>query len=679
MHMRLEKPIDILLVDDREDGLIALEALLSEDTNYNLVMAQSGYEAIELMPQYDFAMILLDVQMPGIDGFETAEMIRRQPRYKSIPIVFVTAINKDERYVYRGYETGAVDYIFKPFDPLILRSKVAVFADLYSKTRQLKEQALKISQQEALEHQAYVQSVELQNLRRYRNLADSIPHMVWRAAPDGTLEYYNNLWCSYTGLPLDESLGIGWQQAFNKLDLRNLLRVWMKAMQTGESFEVECRIRRADGTYRWHWVRAVAEFDVEAKVIAWLGTCTDIEERKQDEEKVLQAQKTAEMANQAKTQFLANMSHEIRTPLNAIIGFTELMLDPHLSVAEKMSNISIVRRNGQQLIKIIDEILDISKVEAGGLEVELIETDLLSMISGIRSLLNVVASKKRIKLEFAVDGTIPDRIVTDGTRLRQILINIVGNALKFTERGHVRLTAKFLSDEEPPHLQFLVEDTGVGLEPGALEKIFTPFSQADCSTTRVFGGTGLGLALSRKLAQALGGDVTLEKSAPGFGSTFRIQVEGKPLPHAVWISKFSDLDDSDTHAVPSYKNQELLGKRILLVEDAEDNQVLISRFLQKTGAEIDIASNGKEGVEKALAKDYSVVLMDIQMPLLDGYEATSRLRQVGYQKPIIALTAHALIEEREKCLRTGCNGHLTKPINRQLLIESLLKYSNEIQ
>jgi PAS domain S-box-containing protein len=683
MPNRWNDTVDILLVDDRPDGLLAMEALLSEKKNYHLVTAPSGLEAIQLVAKHDFAVILLDVQMPHLDGFQTAERIRTNPQFANIPIIFVTAINKDDRYVYRGYETGAVDYIFKPFDPMILRSKVAVFADLHLQKRMVRFQAEELSRREAIEHRAYLQSVELDNLRRYRNLADAIPHIVWRASSDGTLEYYNQLWCVYTGMNLEESMGVGWQKAFHSDDLKLLLRKWMKAIQIGESFEMECRIRRYDGVFRWHWIQAVAEKNANAQTIAWLGTCTDIQDRKNSEKKLIEAQKSAEAASQAKTQFLANMSHEIRTPLSAIMGFTELMLDPHLSDEEKTNNLLVVQRNSQQLLKIIDEILDISKVESGRLEIEKVETDLMDVFSSVISLLRVSAESKGIALRFRILTHIPDHVWSDSTRLRQILINVIGNAVKFTHQGFVEVQATYgMLADGTSQLRLIVQDTGIGLDPETSQKLFTPFLQADSSTTRMYGGTGLGLALSRQLARAMGGDVWLERTELEKGSSFAIEINAEPTDDAEWVNADQESqtatdfmkDASSRLPVIPEPRKELAGAKILLVEDAEDNQALISLFLKRAGAEIDMANNGREGVEMALKNDYAVVLMDIQMPFLDGYEATTKLRQAGYDRPIIALTAHALREEREKAIRTGCNGHLTKPIDRLELIESLKKY-----
>jgi signal transduction histidine kinase/CheY-like chemotaxis protein len=478
---------------------------------------------------------------------------------------------------------------------------------------------------------------------------------------------------------LEESMGIGWQKAFHPADLKLLLRKWMRSIQNAESFEIECRIRRYDGVYRWHWIQAVAEKRADAQVIAWLGTCTDIQDRKNAEKKLIEAQKSAEAASKAKTQFLANMSHEIRTPLSAIMGFTELMLDPHLSTMEKTESLLVVHRNSQQLLKIIDEILDISKVEAGHLEIEKAETDLVDLLASVQALLRMNAESKGIELDFKIVDKIPDNVWTDSTRLRQILVNVIGNAIKFTNRGVVQVRASYgMTSDGSSQLRLQVKDTGIGLDPDTTQKLFTPFLQADSSTTRVYGGTGLGLALSRQLARAMGGEVWLESTELGKGSSFMIEVNAEPTDNADWVKENGGFSlSSNTATAAPDPQKELQGAKILLVEDAEDNQVLISHFLSRAGAEIDMANNGLEGVEMALKNDYAAVLMDIQMPFLDGYQATTKLRQAGYKRPIIALTAHALREEREKAIRTGCNGHLTKPIDRSELIESLKKYMSD--
>lgn len=661
-------PVDVLIVDDRLDGLIALEAVLNLP-HVNLVRAQSGAEALNLIHQYDFGVILLDVQMPDMDGFETARRIRELEQYKSTPIIFVTAINKDDRHIYRGYEVGAVDYIFKPFEPQILRSKVSILVDLFLKSRQLQEQNAMVRESERQTRYLQLAQLEMETLKRYRNLADAVPNMIWKSKVDGTLDYFNKVWTDYTGLSSEQSSGSGWQEAIHPGDLRGFLKAWLDSMSDRNPFQIECRIRRADGEMRWHWVRAVPEVNSLDQVIAWIGTCTDIHDRKLVEKDLLEAQRMAVSANIAKTQFLANMSHEIRTPLSAILGFAELLLNPELSYDERLQSVNTICRSGEQLLKIIDEILDISKVEAGHLDIEGIEVDLANVLSDMKTLMSIKAQTKGVGLEFKLNSPIPRRVTSDPTRLRQILTNMLSNAIKFTHKGKVTIEVEWL--EATASLKFRVKDTGVGIDKNQAEKLFQPFVQVDSSTTRRFGGTGLGLALSRRLAQALGGNVYLESSESGVGSVFVIEIQALMVESSEFLQTMEDVIVPERKVEANEPVESLTGIKVLLVEDAPINQILIGRFLTSAGAQVDFAENGEEGVKKALSGDYRVVLMDIQMPQMDGYEATATLRKQGYDRPIIALTAHALKEDRERCLEVGCSDHLTKPIDRKKLISQI--------
>lgn len=639
----------------------------------NLVKAQSGREALELLDLYDFGVILLDVQMPEMDGFETAMHIRKHEKYKHTPIIFVTAINKDAQYIYRGYEAGAVDYIFKPFEPQILRSKVNVFIELFRKTQQLREQRDLIHESERRERYLRLAELEVESLRRYRNLADAIPHIVWRAKGDGTLDYFNQVWIDYTGLTLEASFGNGWQSAIHPEDINGFLKTWMIAMASGSSFQTECRIIYKDGEERWFWISAVSEKNQSDQVVAWIGTCTDIHDRKMAEMKLIEAEKQANAASLSKTSFLANMSHEIRTPMNAILGFTELMLDKEQSPDERVACIHTVQRNARQLLKIIDEILDISKVESGRLQIERVETNIASLLEDVRSLMRLPALDKELNFTVELKTDIPRKVITDPTRLRQILLNLVGNAIKFTHRGYVKVEVEWYrhTDKGSNRLQCYISDSGVGIKPDNASRLFQAFMQEDSATTRNFGGTGLGLALSRQLARAMHGDVTLEYSEQDKGSRFMVDIEAEPTVNTDFVQSIeSDFIKKETVFLKEGEKR-LEGMNVLLVEDVQDNQNLMVHFLGMAGARVDVANNGKEGVQKAMSGHYDAVLMDIQMPVLDGYEATRQLREKGFKVPIIALTAHALNEEREKSLRMGCDGHLSKPISFEELVSNL--------
>ncbi len=394
-------------------------------------------------------------------------------------------------------------------------------------------------------------------------------------------------------------------------------------------------------------------------------------------ETIRKAKETADAANIAKSQFLANMSHEIRSPLTAILGFTENLLEPAMSESERRAAIKTVLRNGEHLLEIINGILDLSKIEAGRLEVELIPFSPVQLAADVVSIMRVRASAKRIPLLLKFCGAIPETILTDPTRLRQVLLNLVGNAIKFTEAGRVELEVSLVEADDRRQMQFRVTDSGIGLTPDQAARLFRPFTQADGSTTRRFGGTGLGLAISRPLARMLGGDVTVT-SVAGLGSVFTVTVDTGPLEH---VRLLTDPSEALT-AEPEYAVADLsavkLPAAILLAEDSPDNQLLISSFLRKLGAEVEIGENGRRALDMALAAEssgapFDLVLMDMQMPELDGYEATRQLRAAGYPRPIIALTANAMGGDVQKCLNAGCNAYASKPINRPRLVAQILE------
>jgi len=424
-----------------------------------------------------------------------------------------------------------------------------------------------------------------------------------------------------------------------------------------------------------------------------LATVRDITAQKQSEEALKQAKAAADAANASKSAFLANMSHEIRTPMTAILGFAD-MLDnsieccciacpDHQACATRVQNkesIQVIRRNGQLLLELINEILDLAKVEAGKIQVERVPCSLVQLVEETVSLMRVRAVEKDTSLNARYEFPLPETILSDPARIRQVLVNLVSNAAKFTSKGHVEIVVRCVTDAQAERaaVAFDVKDTGIGVTPEQIERLFQPFTQADSSTTRQYGGTGLGLAISKRLAEALGGDVHVV-SVPGKGSTFTFTMK-TDLPESVRM--LSDLSEAATRMShesrsPSPADVKLRG-RVLLAEDGLDNQKLISLILRMAGAEVDLASNGRTAVEKALAAlsagaPYGAILMDMQMPVMDGYDATRQLRQSKYDKPIVALTAHAMPEDRRKCIAAGCDDYATKPVNRIALLAILAR------
>jgi signal transduction histidine kinase/ActR/RegA family two-component response regulator len=376
-------------------------------------------------------------------------------------------------------------------------------------------------------------------------------------------------------------------------------------------------------------------------------------------EEMKKAKDLALRASEVKSQFLANMSHEIRTPLGVILGYTDLLLDPTLSNDDHRKYLVKIRKSSQHLLSLLSQILELSKIEAGHLIVDRKEVVLFELLEEAKQLLEPMALQRGITLNFSINSKLPKSIQSDRAKLHVILVNLISNAIKFCESGSVDIFVRPDFENHPTEIQFVVKDTGPGIPLPYVEQLFQPFTQADVTMTRPHGGSGLGLALSKKLAVALDGDVELLTTSPS-GSTFRASFKiGKIEAQQILNKKINPSKIS------------LDSSRVLLVDDSPDNLYLIQVFLERAGATVKTAVNGLDGVEKATSGEYDVVLMDIQMPKLNGYEATSLLRSKGYKKPIIALTAHALKEDQEKCFKSGCDAYLAKPIFAPLLVKTI--------
>ncbi|MGN6367461.1 MAG: ATP-binding protein [Phycisphaerae bacterium] len=395
------------------------------------------------------------------------------------------------------------------------------------------------------------------------------------------------------------------------------------------------------------------------------------------------AQQSAEAASRAKSAFVASMSHELRTPMTAILGHIDLLEEEgecggELSLHERRKSLRTIRRNAEHLVDLVNDVLDLSKIEAGKLETERIACSPLQIISEVAAVMRLRAVEKRIAFQVKYIGPIPKTITTDPTRLRQVLMNLVGNALKFTHSGSVRLLVRLLNSNslDKPQLQFQVVDTGIGMTQEQIASLFRPFTQAEATTTRRFGGTGLGLSISKRLAEAMGGGIVVD-SISGAGTTFTATIDPGPLQG---VELIVDPAEGDTafaqHAalIREAPTEPLLaGTRILIAEDGPDNQYLIALLLRRAGAKITGADNGRYAVGLALdaareGQAFDLILMDMQMPEMDGYAATRRLRERGYRGKIMALTAHTMPGDRERCLAEGCDAYMPKPFEPERLV-----------
>lgn len=626
----------ILVVDDTEATRYAISRTLAKD-GYEIVEAANGRDALRLVQSEQPDLVTLDIHLPDILGFEVCRQIKANPATAHIPVLQVSASYITSKDRIHGLEGGADSYLTHPFEPPVLIATVRALL----RSRELHEE-LRLTEE------------------RFRVALKNAPIMIYTCDANGVYTWVYNAHAPYAS---EAFIGKTDYDILLPADAKKLMDLKQETLSNGVGQRHVVDLTIADGQLRWYDITLEPLSNSAGLQEGLTVACIDITERMRAEREQREATLEAELANEAKSRFLSNMSHEIRTPLGVIQGFADLALRPSLSEKELHEYLFTIRRNAQNLTQLIGDILDLSKIEAGKIEIERRAFSLNELLQDIMASLGLTAQEKGLRLELTVDADTPAFIVSDSVRVRQVLINLLSNAIKFTDSGAVKLkVAAVPQKDQRVEIRINVEDSGIGITAEQRDRLFNSFTQADSSTTRKFGGTGLGLSLSRRLSQLLDGDVKLVRSEQGRGSEFLFRFKATVAPSA-GLSGPQIPHDKPVLA--------LKGLNILLVEDSADNQMLFSHYLQSTGAHFTVASDGLEALEAWPTQNFDAILMDLQMPNMDGYTALARLKESGMNRPVIALTAHALSEERDRALRAGFAGYLTKPLDPKQLVRTL--------
>ncbi|MEY2570076.1 MAG: two-component system, sensor histidine kinase and response regulator [Acidimicrobiaceae bacterium] len=641
-------PVRILVVDDNPTKRLALTSVLAP-LGHEIVEAGSGVEALRCVMAQDFAVILLDIRMPIMDGFETAGLIRQRRESEMTPIIFVTAYGRDEVAGRNLYADDAVDFIYGGVAPGELRGKVTFFVNLFIKAEALAARARDVQD----------------SADQLRLLTDAAPIGIFQTDAQNRYVYTNPFWSEITGITKAAAAGTICEiMTLPGAPEDVTLEVPYPDVEPAERRQ-RVRLTLPGSTVRTVVATFQAIPDGRGGVAGWVGTLADISAEANAQAVLAEARDKANEASQLKSDFLANMSHEIRTPMNGVIGMTSLLLETDLDVQQR-DFAETVRTSGEALMTIIDDILDFSKIEAGMLEVESLDFAVRAIVGDVVKLLEGSAKDKGLDLSSVVDPSVPTVVRGDPGRLRQVLTNLVGNAVKFTKAGSI--VVRVAADRDAAGevvVRFAVTDTGEGIAPDKLQTVFEPFVQADTSTSRTYGGTGLGLAISSELVALMGGDCGVD-SELAVGSTFWFTILVKATagrPRAA-VAAGPNVVASDP----------VRGGRLLLVEDNEINQRVAVAMLTGAGYDVDTVPNGRAAVDAHARTRYDAILMDCQMPELNGYEATASVRATeGTERhtPIIAMTAGARVEDRERCLASGMDDYVAKPVRKELLLAAV--------
>ena len=645
------KPI-IVFVDDQPLNLTVFESALPDE--WEVHTYESAVEALSDLENYEPWVVVSDQRMPEMSGVEFLEQVKE--KFPHSVRIIATGYSDEDLVVESVKKAKIYDYIKKPWDPDELEATLARSIEHYQV----------VTEKEALFAQLVANKKELEaaaeSLKELADIPENNPNLVITINPDGEVEYIN----PYTKNFL-QSLNLSTSD-INKILPENYREMFA---QVTESQEVIREAEHSIGEKVLLWTFSA----VKGKNIIHGYAVEKTEERKaQQTAKVAISEKDkAIIANNAKTEFLSNMSHEIRTPLTAIIGYADELVDALPRGDTSFTFANGIVDSGKHLLNLINDVLDISKIESGHLDIETINTDIISILNYVESVVGSTARRKGLEFKLHFDSPIPRHIVSDPTRIRQILINIANNAVKFTDQGSITINIKF--DSEDNKITFAICDSGIGMTPTQMDKLFKPYSQADASTARNYGGTGLGLYLSKTLSELLGGGITV-KSELDEGSQFIVEISAGVMTDPELISNYDNQQFVDDN---NKQNMIQLSGNILLADDNKHNQIIISRMLKKCGLSVDVVDNGLRAVESAFSGKYDIVLMDVQMPEMNGLDASRLLRERSYDKPVFALTADVMIDRVMECRDAGCDQVLSKPVDRNYLYQCLADYLPQVE
>lgn len=650
----------VLIVDD---NIINLKVLFNylEKSNFKVLIAEKGSSALKRVHYIKPDMILLDIRMPDMDGFEVCRRLKEDSASKNIPVIFMTA-QTDAVDKVKGFELGAVDYITKPVQVEDVLIRITTHLTICHLQQSLLEKN-ELLKQEVVKYQ-YVEG----ELRKFSRAVEQSGNAILITNIKGYIEFVNPTFSFQTGYTEEEVLGQNPRILKSGKQSKDFYQKMWTTLHEGHVWKDELLNKRKNGELYWALDTISPIKDKMGEITHYISIQEDISERKKAEIKLEEAIKTsetakieAETANHAKSAFLANMSHELRTPLNGILGYTQILHREHSLSTKQKDNVQIIQRCGEHLLILINDILDLSKIEASKLE--LIPKDFFfsGFLKDIIDLFIMRATQKEIKLVYEPTSQLPVSVHADEKRLRQVLLNLLSNAIKFTQEGSVVFTVHYASSS----CYFDIKDSGKGIASDHLEQIFLPFQQvADQSYQE---GTGLGLSISKRLVTLMGGTLQVE-STLNSGSRFWFKI---PLPECQSTQTTATVAEAMIIGVKS-----TTVFKVLVVDDTADNRMILSTLLTPLGFDVLEAYDGQDALIKAEQSHPDIIIMDIKMPIMDGLECTRRLRQQApFEKTIIiALSATVFESERKKSLDVGCNAFLEKPINTNILLSTLGQY-----